>query len=115
MTNELKTGSFGTAPSAPQFGVRAVRPNVDAMTATPAVRPNVDAMTAAPAVRPGVVDKPDTIRRKDIHDKWNKISDTEANAFTGMSDLVAMIHARYGTSKEQAQLDVDAWAKNRVF
>jgi hypothetical protein len=25
-----------------------------------------------------VADKPDTIRRKDIHDKWSKISDAEA-------------------------------------
>ena len=95
MTNDTKTG-------APGFGARVTRPNVDAMT-------------AAPAVRSGVADKPDTIRRKDIHDKWSKISDAEANAFTGKPDLVALIHARYGTSKEQAQLDVDAWAKNRVF
>ena len=99
MTDNLKTGAFGTSPSHPEFGARTQRPNVDAMT----------------AARSGVVDKPDTIRRKDIHDKWSKISETEANAFTSKLDLVAMIHARYGTSKEQAQLDVDAWAKNRAF
>ncbi len=99
MTDNSKLGTSGTSPSAPQFGARVVRPNVDAMT----------------AVRSGVVDKPDTVRRKDIHDKWSKISDTEANAMTGKPDLVAMINARYGLSKEQAQLDVDAWAKNRVF
>ncbi len=99
MTNELKPGAFGSSPNHPEAGARPQRPNVDAMT----------------AARSGVVDKPDTVRRKDIHDKWSKISDVEANAFTGKPDLVAMIHARYGTSKEQAQLDVDAWAKNRVF
>jgi len=99
MTDDTKTGAPGTTPSRPEAGARVARPNVDAMT----------------AARAGVVDKPDTIRRKDIHDKWSKISDVEANAFTGKLDLVAMIHARYGTSKEQAQLDVDAWAKNRVF
>ena len=99
MTKDFKTGAFGTSPSHSEFGARVARPNVDAMTAT----------------RSGVVDKPDTIRRKDIHDKWSKISDVEAIAFAGKPDLVAMINARYGTSKEQAQLDVDAWAKNRVF
>ncbi|HEY8268844.1 MAG TPA: hypothetical protein VIG34_09315 [Xanthobacteraceae bacterium] len=106
MTNDLKTGSFGASPSTPpQFGARMARPNVDALAAT----------ATAPTVHSGVVDKPDTIRRKDIHDKWSKISDAEAVAFTGKPDLVAMINARYGTSTEQAQLDVDAWAKNRVF
>lgn len=99
MTDDFKTGAFGTSPSHPEAGARVARPNVDAMT----------------AARSGVVDKPDTIRRKDIHDKWSKISDTEANAFTSRLDLVAMIHTRYGMSKEQAQLDVDTWAKNRVF
>jgi uncharacterized protein YjbJ (UPF0337 family) len=99
MTDDTKMGAPGTSPSAPEGGARVARPNVDAMT----------------AARSGVVDKPDTIRRKDIHDKWSKISDVEATAFTGKLDLVAMIHTRYGTSKEQAQLDVDAWAKNRVF
>ena len=94
-----KAGAFGTRSNVPGTSAHAQRPNVDAMTATPS----------------GAVNKPDTIRRKDIHDKWSKISDAEANAFTGKPDLVAMINARYGTSKEQAQLDVDAWAKNRVF
>src|SRR3972149_5945102 len=98
MNGNTKPGAFGT------------RANVPPGEARP--QPHVDAM---PAARSGVVDKPDTVRRKDIHDKWSKISDVEANAFTGKPDLVAMINARYGTSKEQAQLDVDAWAKNRVF
>ena len=102
MTSEIKRSAFGTRSNVPEAGARTQRPNVDAMT-------------AAPAARSGVVDKPDTVRRKDIHDKWSKISDVEANALTGKPDLVAMINARYGTSKEQAQIDVDAWAKNRVF
>ena len=93
------------------FGTRTKVPEASAVTP----RPNVDATTAAPLAPSVAVNRPDTIRRKDIHDKWSKISDAEANAFTGKPDLVAMIHARYGTSKEQAQLDVDAWAKNRVF
>ena len=98
MTSEFKRSAFGTRSNVPQGGART--------------QPNVDAMTAA---RSGVVDKPDTVRRKDIHDKWSKISDAEANAMTGKPDLVAMINARYGLSQEQAQIDVDAWAKNRVF
>ena len=102
MIDTPQRGTFGTRTKVPEASV-----------ATPA--PSVDAMTAAPAVRSDVVDKPDTIRRKDIHDKWSKISDVEAVAMTGKPDLVAMINARYGTSTEQAQLDVDAWAKNRVF
>ena len=102
MTDNVKTAAAVTPPSGPQFGSRTTRPNVDAMT-------------ASTAPRAGVVEKPDSIRRKDIHDKWNKISDAEANGFAGKADLVAMINARYGTSTEQAQLDVDAWAKNRVF
>jgi hypothetical protein len=75
-------------------------------------RRNVDAMAAA---RPGVYDRPDTIRRKDIHDKWSKISDEEANRMTGKPDLVALLQSRYGLSAQQAQTDVDAWAKNLVF
>ena len=98
MNGNTKPGAFGTRSNVPQGGART--------------QPSVDAMTAA---RSGVVDKPDTVRRKDIHDKWSKISDAEANAMTGKSDLVAMINARYGLSQEQAQIDVDAWAKNRVF
>ncbi len=101
MIDTPQRGTFGTRTKVPEASV-----------ATPA--PSVDAMAAAPA--PSLaVDRPDTIRRKDIHDKWSKISDVEAVALTGKPALVAMINARYGTSKEQAQLDVDAWAKNRVF
>jgi len=77
--------------------------------AAPAPRRNVDAMVA------GGNNKPDTVRRKDIHDKWTKITDQEANAMTGKPDLVAMIQARYGLSLAHAQQDVDAWAKQRVF
>jgi hypothetical protein len=78
-----------------------------------APRRNVDAMAAAGRV--GGYDRPDTVRRKDIHDKWPKISDEEANRMTGKPDLVALLQSRYGLSAPQAQLDVDAWAKHRVF
>ena len=78
-------------------------------TPAPAPRRNVDAMTAAPQQRP------DRVRRKDIHDKWSKITDAEATAMQGKPDLVALLRARYGLSPEQAQLDVDAWAKQSVF
>lgn len=78
----------------------------------PGSRRNAGAMAAA---HPGVYHRPDTVRRKDIHDKWPKISDEEANRMAGKPDLVALLRSRYGLSAEQAQFDVDAWAKNRVF
>jgi hypothetical protein len=101
MINTPQRGTFGTRTKVPEANAATLAPSVDAVVAAP--------------VPSGVVDKPDAVRRKDIHDKWSKISDAEANAMTGKPDLVAMINARYGLSKEQAQIDVDAWAKNRVF
>jgi len=77
-----------------------------------APRRNVDAMAAG---RASAYERPDTVRRKDIHDKWSKISDEEANRMAGKPDLVALLQNRYGLSTQQAQIDVDAWAKNRVF
>jgi uncharacterized protein YjbJ (UPF0337 family) len=77
------------------------------------VRRNVDAMTAG-----GMAEargRPQTIRRKDIHDRWQKITDQEAEAMTGKPDLVHLIQARYGMSQQQAENEVDAWAKKRVF
>jgi hypothetical protein len=83
-----------------------------AATLAPASAPrrNVDAMASSALPR-----GPDKVRRKEIHDKWPLISDVEANAMQGRPELVVMLQARYGMSAEQAQHDVDAWAKHMVF
>jgi hypothetical protein len=79
---------------------------------TPAPRRNVDAIIAGGSMRS---DRPDRVRRKDIHDKWPKISDVEANGLRDKPELAALLQARYGLSAEQARIDIDAWAKHRVF
>jgi uncharacterized protein YjbJ (UPF0337 family) len=71
--------------------------------------------TATKTPAPTFAERPDTVRRKDIHDKWPKITDDEANRMTGKPDLVALLRQRYGLSADQARIDVDAWAKRRVF
>ena len=59
--------------------------------------------------------RPLKIRRKDVHDKWQMISDREANNLRAKSDLVAMVQAKYGVNPWQAQNEVDAWANGRDF
>jgi hypothetical protein len=55
------------------------------------------------------------ILAKDIHAKWNKISDVEASGMRQTSDLVSQVQAKYALSSEQAQKDVNVWANGRSF
>lgn len=52
---------------------------------------------------------------KDIHAKWDKISDVEASGMRQTSDLVSQVQAKYSLSSEQAQKDVNLWANGRSF
>ncbi len=69
---------------------------------------NAQPNTATPAT-------PQKILSKDIHAKWEKISDTEASAMKAKSDLVSQVQSKYSLSQEQAQKDVNIWANGRDF
>jgi hypothetical protein len=69
---------------------------------------NVQPNTATPAT-------PQKILAKDIHAKWEKISDKEASGMKVTSDLVSQVQAKYSLSQEQAQKDVNVWANGRSF
>jgi hypothetical protein len=53
------------------------------------------------------------ISAKDIHAKWDKISEQEASGMKLTSDLVAQVQSKYSLSPDQAQKDVNAWANGR--
>ncbi len=53
--------------------------------------------------------------RKDIHAKWNKISEQEISVFKSRDDLVTKVMATYSLDKIQAQRDVDGLLKGRSF
>ena len=55
------------------------------------------------------------ILAKDIHAKWDKISDVEASGMKRTSDLISQVQAKYSLSSEQAQKDVNVWANGRSF
>ncbi|HXL69038.1 MAG TPA: hypothetical protein VN930_09770 [Xanthobacteraceae bacterium] len=55
------------------------------------------------------------ILAKDIHAKWDKISDVEASGMKQTSDLISQVQAKYSLSSEQAQKDVNVWANGRSF
>jgi hypothetical protein len=55
------------------------------------------------------------IQAKDIHAKWDKISDVEASGMKQTSDLVSQVQTKYSLSSEQAQKDVNVWANGRSF
>ena len=45
-------------------------------------------------------------------EKWGKLTDDEIDVIQGKRDqLVGKIQERYGVAKDQAEKDVDAWAK----
>jgi hypothetical protein len=58
---------------------------------------------------------PQKILAKDIHAKWEKISDQEASGMKATSDLITQVQAKYSLSQEQAQKDVNLWANGRSF
>jgi hypothetical protein len=69
---------------------------------------NVQSNTATPSTSQKILPK-------DIHVKWEKISDQEASGIKATSDLVTLVKAKYSLSQEQAQKDVNSWANGRSF
>ena len=55
------------------------------------------------------------ISAKEIHVKWDKISEQDASGFKLASDLVSQVQAKYSLSADQAQRDVNAWTNGRSF
>ena len=51
--------------------------------------------------------------RGEIEQKWGKFSAQEITALKDKDDLVAQVQAKYTLDKNQAQRDVDAFAKGR--
>jgi hypothetical protein len=55
------------------------------------------------------------ISAKEIHAKWEKISDQEASGMKNKGDLVSQVQAKYSLNPEQARQQVDTWAAGRDF
>ena len=58
---------------------------------------------------------PQKILAKDVHTKWDKISEQEASGMKSSSDLTNQVQAKYGLNAEQAKSQVDAWTNGRSF
>jgi hypothetical protein len=58
---------------------------------------------------------PQKILAKDVHAKWDKISEQEASGMKSMGDLTSQIQAKYGLNAEQAKSQVDTWTNGRSF
>ncbi|MEX2127790.1 MAG: hypothetical protein WD871_06050 [Xanthobacteraceae bacterium] len=58
---------------------------------------------------------PQKILAKDVHAKWDKISEQEASGFKSTSDLMYQVQAKYSLNAEQAKSQVDTWANGRGF
>ena len=58
---------------------------------------------------------PQKILAKDVHTKWDKISEQEASGMKSSSDLTSQVQAKYGLNAEQAKTQVDAWTNGRSF
>ncbi len=52
---------------------------------------------------------------KEIHVKWDKISEQDASAMKLTSDLVSQVQTKYALSADQALKDVNAWTNGRSF
>ena len=52
---------------------------------------------------------------KEIHVKWDKISEADASAMKLTSDLVTQVQTKYALSADQALKDVNAWTNGRSF
>ena len=55
------------------------------------------------------------ISAKEIHVKWDKISEQDASGFKLTSDLVSQVQTKYALSADQALKDVNAWTNGRSF
>ena len=58
---------------------------------------------------------PQKIVAKDVHAKWDKISEQEADAFKSTSDLTSQVQTKYSLSADQAKSQVESWANGRSF
>jgi hypothetical protein len=61
----------------------------------------------------GKAQPPSAGMRNEIQQKWGKFSSQEISALKDKDDLVAQVQAKYALEKNQAQRDVDAFAKGR--
>jgi hypothetical protein len=52
---------------------------------------------------------------KDIHGKWDKITETEGLALTSKEGLVTLVAAKYGHDRTKASSEVDAVLKGRAI
>lgn len=52
---------------------------------------------------------------KDIHAKWDKISEQEASNMKSANDLTSHVQTKYNLSADQAKSQVDAWTNGRSF
>lgn len=58
---------------------------------------------------------PQKIQAKDIHAKWDKISEQEASGMKSSSELVSQVQSKYSLTPEQAKSQVESWASGRSF
>jgi hypothetical protein len=58
---------------------------------------------------------PQKIVAKDVHAKWDKISEQDAGNMKSTGDLATKVQSAYSLSAEQAKSQVDAWANGRSF
>jgi hypothetical protein len=72
-------------------------------------------MTNQPVNTNAAQSAPQKISAKDIHTKWDKISEQEASGMKSTSDLTSQVQSKYSLNPEQAKSQVDAWANGRSF
>jgi hypothetical protein len=58
---------------------------------------------------------PQKILAKDVHTKWDKISEQEASGMKSSGDLASQVQSKYGLTAEQAKSQVEAWTNGRSF
>jgi len=52
---------------------------------------------------------------KDIHAKWDKLSESDIAGLKSKDDLVAQVSSKYGQAKDQVQREVDTLLKGRMI
>jgi hypothetical protein len=55
------------------------------------------------------------ILAKDVHAKWDKISEQEASGMKSSDDLTKQVQSKYGLNADQAKSQVDGWTNGRSF
>ena len=58
---------------------------------------------------------PQKILAKDVHAKWDKISEQDASGMKSTGDLATQVQSKYSLNAEQAKSQVDSWANGRSF